>query len=99
MYSPTMLRINQKKNKIRNYAWHHKASLPKQALVMDFSKSFMNYKLQSASSKNITYFTSFLPQYRRNMLMFLSSTHDKLNVINLIIIQDNFKNSKLWSVM
>ena len=31
MYSPTMLRINQKK-KIRNYAWHHNASLPKQAL-------------------------------------------------------------------
>jgi len=74
MYSPTMLRINQKK-KNRNYTWHHKASLPKQALVMDFSKNFTNYEQQSASTKNIC-FTSFYYNTEKNMLMFLSSTHD-----------------------
>ena len=36
---------------------------------MDFSKDFMNYELQNASSKNIM-FHFILLQYRKNMLMF-----------------------------
>jgi hypothetical protein len=58
MYSPITLRVNQKQ-KIRNYVWYCTALLPKRALIIDFGMNFMNYELQTASSKNTVGLTLF----------------------------------------